>query len=143
MSMKNPMTLAGIEPATFRFVTQHLNHCATADVSKYSFETVVFCSHILSVVMTEPPHRRGTLDYLFSINCVARINPPPPRKEYKISFFEPEGKNTLDRRKCKGEDIFKMDIKEADCVLNVFGLWWVTAIGCIRCEESAGRLSNR
>jgi len=30
MSMKNPLTSAGIEPATFRFVAQHLNHCATA-----------------------------------------------------------------------------------------------------------------
>jgi len=30
MSMKNPLTPAGIEPATFRFVAQHLNHCATA-----------------------------------------------------------------------------------------------------------------
>ena len=30
MSMKNPMTLAGIEPPTFRFVAQHLNHCVTA-----------------------------------------------------------------------------------------------------------------
>ena len=28
--MKNPLTPAGIEPATFRFVAQHLNHCATA-----------------------------------------------------------------------------------------------------------------
>ena len=28
--MKNPLTLAGIEPATFRFVAQQLNHCATA-----------------------------------------------------------------------------------------------------------------
>ena len=28
--MKNPVTLAGIGPATFRFVAQHLNHCATA-----------------------------------------------------------------------------------------------------------------
>ena len=27
---KIPMTPCGIEPATFRFVTQHLNHCATA-----------------------------------------------------------------------------------------------------------------
>ena len=29
MSMKNPLTPAGIEPATYRFVAQHLNHCAT------------------------------------------------------------------------------------------------------------------
>ena len=29
MSMKNPLTLAGIEPATFRFVAEHLKHCAT------------------------------------------------------------------------------------------------------------------
>ena len=30
MSMKNPLTPAGIEPATFWFVAQHLNHCTTA-----------------------------------------------------------------------------------------------------------------
>jgi len=29
MSMKNPLTPAGIEPATFRFVAQHLSRCAT------------------------------------------------------------------------------------------------------------------
>jgi hypothetical protein len=29
MSMKNPLTPAGIEPVTFWFVAQHLNHCAT------------------------------------------------------------------------------------------------------------------
>ena len=28
--MKNPLTLAGIETATFRFVAQHLNHRTTA-----------------------------------------------------------------------------------------------------------------
>jgi len=27
---ENPMTPAGFEPATFRFVAQHLSHCATA-----------------------------------------------------------------------------------------------------------------
>ena len=28
--MINPLTPAGIEPATFRFVAQHPNHCSTA-----------------------------------------------------------------------------------------------------------------
>jgi len=28
--MKNPVTPAGIEPAIFRFVAQHFNHCAAA-----------------------------------------------------------------------------------------------------------------
>jgi len=32
---KIPMTPAGIEPATFRFVAQHLNHCATAVPSAF------------------------------------------------------------------------------------------------------------
>jgi hypothetical protein len=36
MSMKNPLILAGIEPATFRFVAPHLNHCDTAVPRKYS-----------------------------------------------------------------------------------------------------------
>ena len=29
-TLKIPTTAAGIEPGTFRFVAQHLNHCATA-----------------------------------------------------------------------------------------------------------------
>jgi hypothetical protein len=33
--MKNPLTTAGIESATSRFVAQHLNHCATAVPSYY------------------------------------------------------------------------------------------------------------
>jgi len=39
MSIKNTLTPAGIEPATFRFVTQHLNHCAPA----VPFSTVSKC----------------------------------------------------------------------------------------------------
>jgi len=41
--MENPLTLAGIESATFRFVAQHLSHCATAvilDQWKFGTRTV-------------------------------------------------------------------------------------------------------
>ena len=32
------MTQAGIEPATFRFVAQHLNHCATAVPNRNEYQ---------------------------------------------------------------------------------------------------------
>ena len=41
--MKNPLTLAGIEPATFRFVAQLLNHCATAVPSYILGESKMKC----------------------------------------------------------------------------------------------------
>ena len=50
MSMKNPLTPAGIEPGTLRFVSQHLNHCATAVLlhlqtsHKCYVQELIFCS---------------------------------------------------------------------------------------------------
>jgi len=38
---KAPMTPCGIEPATFRFVAQHLNHCATA-VPIYNITVLIY-----------------------------------------------------------------------------------------------------
>ena len=43
--MKNLTTLAGIEPATFQFVAQHLNHCATA-VPKYFERVTIFLPYL-------------------------------------------------------------------------------------------------
>jgi hypothetical protein len=37
------MTPFGIEPATFRFVAQRLNHCATAVLNEYCELFTVFC----------------------------------------------------------------------------------------------------
>jgi hypothetical protein len=43
MSMKNSMTQSGIEPATLWFVTQYLNHCATAvPPSTYKYWRIFF-----------------------------------------------------------------------------------------------------
>ena len=50
--MKNPLTPAGIEPATFRFVAQHLNHCATAVL----LLLVVFLQFIMDVFLLTPLH---------------------------------------------------------------------------------------
>jgi len=39
--MRNPLTPAGIEPATFRFAAQHLNHCATAVPNRNEYQEYV------------------------------------------------------------------------------------------------------
>jgi len=57
--MKNPLTPAGIEPATFRFAAHHFNHCATLPRSTYvryiakdTFNFVhKFCSEHLSFIL--------------------------------------------------------------------------------------------
>jgi len=42
------LTPSGIEPATFRFVTQHLNHCATAVPNKLNnfFKITVILNNV-------------------------------------------------------------------------------------------------
>jgi len=40
--MKNPLTQAGIEPATFRIVAQHLNHCATAIPNMFAYGLYIY-----------------------------------------------------------------------------------------------------
>ena len=46
MSTKYPLTPAGIEPATFRFVAQHLNHCATAVPLHYGASETKTCMFV-------------------------------------------------------------------------------------------------
>ena len=46
------MTPSGIEPATFRFVTQHLNHCATADLDlhKVNYYNIILYIIVQSIL---------------------------------------------------------------------------------------------
>jgi len=46
--MKNPLTPAGIEPATFRFVAQHLNHCATVVPTGIQYNALLYTTAYIS-----------------------------------------------------------------------------------------------
>jgi len=79
MSMKNPQTPAGIEPAAFRFVAQHLSDCATAvpllvykenlkpmylDTWKLSRKREGFPNIQTSEILHESPARYRSLNWL-------------------------------------------------------------------------------
>ena len=70
------MTPAGIEPATFRFVAQHLNHCATAVPHlckypwKYSSET---CTNVVQLANYDDitfPRQKDFLTPDIQMSCV-------------------------------------------------------------------------
>ena len=46
--MKNPLTLAEIEPVTFLIVVQHLNHCATTVPDHWGRATIIQVSQFSS-----------------------------------------------------------------------------------------------
>ena len=64
---KIPMTPAGIEPATFRFVAEHFNHCATAVPTTKSYfikltQSLYSLTHI-SRVRDCRPHWTASIRY--------------------------------------------------------------------------------
>ena len=67
MSMKNPLTTAGIEPATHRFVAQHLNHCATVVPFDNKPEVkFILRSHDIERNFVYPTHRTRQSDLRLS-----------------------------------------------------------------------------
>jgi hypothetical protein len=64
MSMKNPLTPAGIEPATFRFVAQHTIMLPWGNVREWRIKEKVFTciriGHIMYTVIQS---------YMFDSNC--------------------------------------------------------------------------
>ena len=73
MPMKNPLTLAGIEPATFRFVAQHLNHCATTVPTNTAVPTLKR-SHI----------KRSPMLFFLLPNIFSNFSGLPPGVSYAI-----------------------------------------------------------
>jgi len=66
MSIKNPLTPAGIEPATLQFAAQHLNHCATA-VPTYIVYNVTRTQLLLSINETTYLHTDNYLVIIITI----------------------------------------------------------------------------
>jgi len=64
-----PMTPAGIEPATFRFVTQHLNHCTTA----------------------VPPNRNEYQEYFLGVKAALPPSCAFVTKSGNLNYLEPSG----------------------------------------------------
>jgi len=84
MSMKNPLTLAGIEPATFRFVAQYFNHCTTAVLNLGS---ILFNFGSFSFTGTKFKNFEVLLTVHLSI-IISVINQPDAQKFcFTISLF--------------------------------------------------------
>ena len=63
MSIKNPLTPAWIEPATFRFVAQHLSHCAVSRsyyFKRHSFQITV--ASLISNAVSGGRHNIANVD---------------------------------------------------------------------------------
>jgi hypothetical protein len=118
--MKNPLTPAGIETATFRFVAQHLNHCATAvpqvEVSVWQIPDAV-CAVLSFWWWTENPSETCTASYrnkeivkrcfllvVLCEPCTIRHNPAgtPYHHKHTIVTANNNGSSKLNRETRKG-----------------------------------------
>jgi len=81
MPMKNPLTPAGIETATFRFVAQHVKHCVTA-VSQVCSR--LYCLDLCKYTLWHSHNAGNHLTTRFSERIPVvklRMTPPPPKKK--------------------------------------------------------------
>ena len=74
------MKPSGIEPATFRFVAQHLNHCATAEPS---IEVSSFLYYNFSVTILSK--------YIFISNICIQIISQNIRSKFRRALYYGEG----------------------------------------------------
>jgi len=64
-----PMTRSGIEPAPFRFVAQHLNHCATAVSTNWNGSTKLVKNYMPIIIHALSRElSKGWISFKFGIN---------------------------------------------------------------------------
>jgi hypothetical protein len=67
---ENPLTLAGIEPATFRFVAQRLNHRATVCIRNVPFTILHIRQYRISC---QQSHNRSQLSFVFRLEAFSSV----------------------------------------------------------------------
>ena len=120
--MKNPLTPAGIEPVTFRFVAQHLNRCATRSpkIQVSLLEIICFLSFLFTCILYD--------NSLYSSPNIVRViksrrmrwaghvaRMSEERGVYRVLVGKPEGRRPLRRPRRKWMDNIRMELKEVGC----------------------------
>ena len=130
------MTPSGIEPATFRFVAQHLNHCATAVPIRKEYSADFSCLRVLRRIFCPKRdeltgewgklHNEKLNERYCSPNIVRVIKlrmiwvgrvalRGERRGVYRVLVAKPEGKRLLWRLRRRWEDNIEMDLQEVGC----------------------------
>jgi len=60
--MKDPLTPAGIEPATFRIVAQHLHDCATAVPHSSAVQWLIFSTNVWTPTLQTAPGCKDSIN---------------------------------------------------------------------------------
>jgi len=84
------MTTSGIEPGTFRFVAQHLNHCTTAVLLRHSCGNLkfrIFLSQICEMSLTLPEHTHRHKDVTIVFPFTTQAAEFKQWKQQKCSEF--------------------------------------------------------
>jgi len=88
MSMKNPFTPAGIEPATLQCVAQHFNHCATVVPRTERYLMIIWSEFHPAVPTRLPQMAANVMKYFRSLkNTVVFVCIPVPSLPLKSDSY--------------------------------------------------------
>jgi len=153
--MKNPLTPTGIEPVTFRFVAQHLNHCATVVIMQIWWPIAIqpAVEHGSGQKTLFRPVRPGHCQQLHPLifmwwegNLTQRFSTRPIREMLAQSGHEPRPSMSVGRPASASNNTGRLDThhnkhwpgrsntKRRCCVCSVGGVKQMVIFRCVKCD---------